>query len=102
LRTPSALAYFVRSMVGRFCRLSASAVGRSVCSSAPRHAQAVSLASAGRDHVEAVDGAQRGQVLDRLVRRAVLAEADRVVRPHVDDRQLHQRGQPDRPGACSR
>ena len=36
------------------------------------------------------------QVLDRLVGRAVLAEADRVVRPHVGDRQLHQRGQPDR------
>ena len=30
-------------------------------------------------------------MLDRLVRRAVLAEADRVVREHVDDAQLHQR-----------
>ena len=35
------------------------------------------------------------QVLDRLVGRAVLAEADRVVRPDVGDRQLHERGQPD-------
>ena len=48
----------------------------------------------GTDHVQARDGAQRGQVLDRLVGRAVLAEADGVVRPHVRHRQLHQRGQP--------
>ena len=36
------------------------------------------------------------QVLDRLVGRAVLAEADRVVRPDVGHRQLHQRREPDR------
>ena len=34
--------------------------------------------------------------LDRLVRRPVLAEADRVVRPRPDDGQLHQRREPDR------
>jgi hypothetical protein len=40
-----------------------------------------------RDHVEAGDRAQRGEVLDRLVGRAVLAEADGVVGPDVGDRQ---------------
>ena len=34
---------------------------------------------------EVRDGAQRGQMLDRLVGRAVLAEADDIVRHHVDD-----------------
>ncbi len=41
------------------------------------------------------DGAQRGQVLDRLVGRAVLAQADGVVGHHVDDPGLHQRAQAD-------
>ena len=41
-------------------------------------------------------GAQRREVLDRLVRRAVLAQADRVVRPDVDDGQAHDAGQPHR------
>ena len=40
----------------------------------------------GADDVEAGDRAQRGEVLDRLVGRAVLAEADRVVGPDVGDR----------------
>ena len=62
-----------------------------------RQATAVSLASAGPHDVQAGDRAQRPQMLDRLVGRAVLAEADRVVRPDVGHRQLHQRGQPDRP-----
>ncbi len=35
-------------------------------------------------------------MFDRLVRRAVLAEADAVVREDVDDAQLHQRGHADR------
>ena len=43
-----------------------------------------------------------GQLLDRLVRRAVLADADRVVREDVNDRQLHQGAEPDRPRARSR
>ena len=30
-------------------------------------------------------GAQAGEVLDRLVRRSVLAEADGIMRQHVDD-----------------
>ncbi len=39
---------------------------------------------------------ERRQLLDRLVRGAVLAHRDRVVRPHVDHRQAHHRGQADR------
>jgi hypothetical protein len=38
---------------------------------------------------EAGDGAQRDELLDRLVRRTVFADADRIVREDVDDRQLH-------------
>src|SRR5215207_11427329 len=51
---------------------------------------------AGAQHREVRDRPQRGHVLDRLVGGAVLAEADRVVRPHVDDRGLHHGGQADR------
>ena len=43
------------------------------------------------DEPEVRDRAQRRVVLDRLVRRAVLAEADRVVRPHEERLQLGQR-----------
>ena len=42
------------------------------------------------------DGAQVRQLLDRLVRRPVLAEREAVVREDVDDVQAHQRRQPDR------
>ena len=49
-----------------------------------------SLASAGADHVEVRDGAQGGELFHGLVRRAVLAQADRVVRPYVDGRDAHQ------------
>ena len=44
--------------------------------------------SQGRQNVEVRDRAQRGEVLDRLMRRAVLAEEDGVVRPDVDRLQL--------------
>ena len=50
----------------------------------------------GADDDEAGDRAQRGEVLDRLVGRAVLAEADGVVGPDVGHGQLHDRRQPDR------
>ena len=50
----------------------------------------------GPHHVEPRDRAQCGEVLDRLVGRAVLAEADGVVGPDVGDREPHQRRQPDR------
>ena len=54
---------------------------------------------AGAEHEQVRDRAQRRQMLDRLVRRAVFAEADRVVRHHVDDALAHQRGEPDRRAA---
>ena len=41
------------------------------------------------------DGAQRRQMLDRLVGRAVLAETDRIVRHHEDRADLHHRRQAD-------
>ena len=61
-----------------------------------RQASTTSLASAGRSVIESGDAAQRDELLDRLMRRAILAHADRVVREDVDDRQLHQRAQPNR------
>ena len=42
------------------------------------------------------NGAQRRHMLDRLVRRAVLAEADRIMRHHEADPEAHQRGEPHR------
>ena len=46
--------------------------------------------------IEARDRAQRGQMLDRLVGRAVFAEPDRVVGHHVDDADAHKRRETDR------
>ena len=60
-----------------------------------RQASTTSLASPGRI-VSARESRAATQLLDRLMRRAVLADADRIVREDVDDRNLHQRGQPDR------
>ena len=53
------------------------------CTASSQHS-AVSTASAGRKTSRLRHGAQAGQVLDRLVRRPVLAEADGVVRQHID------------------
>ena len=53
----------------------------------------------GPDHVEVRHRPQRGQLLDRLVGRAVLAEPDRVVGEEVDHRQLHLRREADRAAA---
>ena len=36
------------------------------------------------------------ELLDRLMRRSVLADADRIVREDIDDGQLHQGRQTDR------
>ena len=47
------------------------------------------------DEPQVRDRAQRGVVLDRLVGRAVLAEADRIVGPDVDDVEPGERRQPD-------
>ena len=50
------------------------------------------LVGVGRpDHDHAGDRPQRHQLLDRLVRRSVLADADRIMRPDVQHRQVHQR-----------
>ncbi len=52
------------------------------------------LVRVGRAHEPEIrDRTQRGVRLDRLVRRPVLAQPDRVVRPGPDDGQAHQRGQ---------
>ena len=51
----------------------------------------------GPEHQQARHGAERGELLDRLVGRPVLADADRVVREDVHDGDLHQRREPDRP-----
>ena len=49
------------------------------------------LVRVGRtDHRQRGNGAKGGEMLDRLVRGAVLADADRVVGPDVDRRQPHQ------------
>ena len=55
------------------------------------------LVVAGRTHdVDVGRRAQRDQLLDRLVRRPVLADADRVVREHERRRDAHDRREPDR------
>ena len=51
------------------------------------------------EHAQVRDRAQRREMLDRLVGRAVFAEPDRVVRHHVDHALAHQRGEPDRRAA---
>ena len=57
---------------------------------------------AGANDREVRDGAQGGELLDRLVGRAVLAERDGVVRPDEDRRDVHQRRRGGPRGACSR
>src|SRR5690625_4923487 len=55
------------------------------------------LGGVGGPHdVEAGDRAQRGEVLDRLVGRAVLTQADGVVGPHEGRGDPHERGEPHR------
>ena len=49
------------------------------------------------DDAQARHGAQRPEVLDWLMGRAVLAEADRVMGPDEDARQLHEGCEPDGP-----
>ena len=51
---------------------------------------------AGSDHQQPGNRPQRRKLLDRLMGRAVLADPDRIMGEHVDDRQLHDRGQTDR------
>ena len=86
LATPAAGAYLVRSSVGSACRVRMSAAGSWCSFMMTFQASATSLASRGPQHDQARDGPQRRQLLDRLVRRPVLADADRVVREDVNDR----------------
>ena len=58
-----------------------------------RQVSTTSLASAGPEHQQPRHRPQRGQLLDGLVGRAVLADPDGVVGEDVHDRDLHQRGQ---------
>ena len=82
-----------RSSTGTFWRESSSATGPSSRSSAIARPARVSFASRRAEDPQVRDRAQRHEVLDRLVGGAVLAEADRVVRPDPEDRQPHQRGE---------
>ena len=73
-----------RSSVGSAWRVSTRQAGS--CLSCSDHAPGLDdLVGVGRaEHDQARDRAQRRQLLDRLVGRAVLADADRVVREDVD------------------
>ena len=51
------------------------------------------LLVAGAPDVEVGDEAQRGDVFNGLVRRAVFTESDRIVGEDVGDGQFHQRGE---------
>ena len=76
---------------GTFCRVKQQA-RRAVAAldrRGPRDRGLDGVARAPDVHVR--DQAQARRVLDRLVRRPVLAEADRIVREHEDRAQLHQR-----------
>ncbi len=83
-----------RSNVGTFCRDRTSPAGRSGVfqDRLPREHGLIRVGGAHDGQVR--DVPQRPQVLDGLVRRAVLAQADRVVRPDERDRDLHQRREP--------
>ena len=73
------------------------ATGRSLIGIMMRQASATSLASAGRMHDRCAGSRAGGQVFDRLVRRAVFADADGVVREDVDrPASGHDRGKTDR------
>ena len=87
LATPDAAPYFVRSKVGTACRLSTSAAGSCFNCMMTFHASTTSFASAGPHHHQARHGAQRRQLLDRLMRGTVFAQADGIVGEHVDGRQ---------------
>ncbi len=55
------------------------------------------LVGVGRtQYDEPGNAAQPDHLLDRLMRRAVFADPDRIVGKDIDDRQLHQRAEPDR------
>ena len=87
---------------GRFWRDRASMRGPSRA----RHRQLPALRRFHRvgraEHVQVRHRPEGGEVLDRLVGRPVLAQADAVMRQHVDHPLPHERGEADRRAACSR
>ncbi len=80
---------------GSFWRESTRAVGPS-CAIANFQASSVSSASAGRMTVMFGIARRRGQLLDRLMRRAVFAQEHRIVRIDEDRLRLIDRRQPHR------
>ncbi len=84
----------MRSRIGRFCRDSANSVGRDLLH---RHRPAFRrFVGVGRpNHGQPRNRAQARDLFNGLVRRAVFAQSDRVMREHVDRVQLHQRAQAD-------
>ncbi len=64
-----------------------------LCDDAPRFDGLIGIG--GTEGDETGDRAQRCKLLDRLMRRAIFADADRIVREDVNDGNLHQRAEPD-------
>ena len=93
--------YSVRT-AGRFWRVSARTLGASSRSSAslPAFRRLHRIRRAEDEKIG--DGAERRELLDRLVGRPVLAEADRIVGHDEDDAVAHQRREPDRRAGNSR
>ena len=75
-RRPDAGASTLRSRIGTSWRESTRQIGPCSSSRIAAHASAASVASDGRITRQVRDRAHRGEVLDRLVRRAVLADRD--------------------------
>ena len=93
--TPSRASSAVPGRVGSFWRVRASATGPSGPLDGERPGRRRLVGVARTDEPQVRDRPQGGVVLDRLVGRPVLAEADRVVGPDVDDVQPGQRAEPD-------
>ena len=81
----------VRDICGSPWRVRISALGPWSCSMASHQATAVSTASAGPPQRQIRNQPQAVQVLDRLMRRTILAQADRVVGVDQDHALVHQR-----------
>ena len=82
-----------RANTGMFWRVSARPAGPPWRRSSSSQTHGGLVRVGGAHDREVRDGAERRELLDRLVRRAVLAEGDGVVRPDEDRRDVHQRGE---------
>ncbi len=100
--TPAAEAYLVRSTVGSACRVRTNAAGSCFSRMMTRHASTTSLASAGRRIIRPGMARSDDQLLDRLMRRAIFADADGVVGEDADRPDLHDRAESGSAAACSR